>query len=301
MTENESPPQEAPYKSIGERLKPVLGIVAPTTLVTALLIYFGYRATQSRFLHFGVSLDLVNPASTDLLFYGSEALFVGVVGLAVIALIPIGLYLAGRWLVSEPRRDGLTGWISLALCWAGTLLLVRALLGFVVPGALLLGRIEVPLALTLGALMLRYALWLWQARAAHRPTVSRILSTEAFDLCRGILLVLLLAGLFWTGNEAALLYGEMRGATTARDLASRPEVVLFLQDPLYTGDLPEGVTASDTGEQHKFRYRYDRLRLLVESDGRLFLSPADWRPGTNRGVLVIPNTSDVRLLLLPPR
>ncbi|ROO86061.1 hypothetical protein EDD29_3622 [Actinocorallia herbida] len=308
MTENEprtgnEPRHEAPYKSLGERLKPVIGIIAPTTLITTMLIYFGYVATQARFQQFGVNLDLVNLASTDLLFYGSEAVYIGILGLAVIALIPVGLYLAGKWVISDPRRDRAAFWISLVLCWAGILLLIGALLAIFVPHVrgIWRGRAEIPLALTLSALLLRYALWLWQARAAHRPHAVRTLSKEAFDFCRGILLVLLLAGLFWTANNAAKRFGEMGAESMADNLKGKPRVVLFLQEPIYDLDLPTNVKVLDTGKEMKFRYRYSGLRLLVESDDRLFLAPAAWTPGTNRGILVIPNTSDIRLLLFPPQ
>ncbi|WP_405737503.1 hypothetical protein OG607_16590 [Streptomyces sp. NBC_01537] len=43
----------------------------------------------------------------------------------------------------------------------------------------------------------------------------------------------------------------------------------------------------------KFRYRYRGLRLLAQSNGRVFLIPDQWAPG-NGNCLMLPVDSDTR-------
>lgn len=290
--------EKEPRKSPGPRLAAILGIVAPTTLIGSLLVYLGYVATEARFEYFGLDLDLANLSSTDLLFYGSEAVFPMIVGFALIALISVGFYQAGKWLVATPRRGRWSGWISLALCYAGILLLIRASLGmFVTSNALLTGRfIEIPLSLLLGSAMLLYALWLRQAGAAYRQRASGTSSSGIPDWVGGILLILLIAGLFWTSSVAAGLYGVSRAEGMVKSLARKPKVVLYTRDAL--DDLPEGVLHKDLGRNRTFRHRYDGLRLLVESGGQLFLIPHPWS-SRRAGVLVVQNSPDIRILLIP--
>lgn len=295
MTDRET--QEDQRRPLAARLAPVLGVIAPTTLVTTLLIYFGYLATRARFEYFGAYLDLVNPSSTDLLFYGSEAVYMAVVALAFATLFGAVLYLAGRWLVSDPRRDTAAGWTGLVLFYAGALLMIRAFMGAFVTRATLTGwGIEAPLALMLGALVLRYSLWLWQERAAHQRNTRWTPPPEAVDLSRYALLVLLIAGLFWTCNIASSLYGRDRAADMAKRLPAHPSVILYTRDAIDSP--PSGVIHRDLGKDQKFRHRYSGLALLVESDGRLFLVPVPWSPRTGR-VLVVENSADTRLQLIP--
>ncbi|MEO3782649.1 hypothetical protein ABGB12_04930 [Actinocorallia sp. B10E7] len=297
MTEQETQKEPA-SKPLTARLAPIIGIVAPTTLVTALLLYFGYLSTQARFKYFGADLDLINLTTTDLLFYGSEAVFVAVVVLALAVLFGAGVYLVGKWFVSEPRRDAAVGWTSLALLYLGLLLLVGALVGMVTGVTLTRRPIETPLALMLSALMLRYSLWLWQARDADREKPLWMPPPEAVDLIRGVLLVLLIAGLFWTCALASSLYGRSRAVGMVEELRSYPGVLLYTQDAIHS--TPLGVSYTDLGKKQSYRHRYHGLRLLAESDGRLFLVPVRWSPTTSR-VLVIQNSSDIRLQLIPPQ
>ncbi|WP_106402857.1 hypothetical protein [Actinocorallia populi] len=296
MTEQNTE-KEPEHEPLMARLAPIISVVAPTTLVTALLLYFGYLATRARFNYFGAPLDLVNPSSTDLLFYGSEAVFKAILTLALATLVGVGLYLVGRWLIADPRRDAVTGWISLALFYTGLVMLAIVLVVVFHTHTPLTNRpLETPVLLMLSALALRYGLWLWQARAERRGR-ARWLPPEAVDIIRATLLILLIAGLFWTCNLAAALYGRNRGVETARTLPLHPKVVLYTQDAI--DSLPREVDHTDLGEGRKFRHRYGDLHLLVESDRRLFLVPVPWSPRNGR-VLVVENSADIRLQLIPP-
>src|SRR5690242_18203129 len=89
-----------------ERLQQIATVIAPTTLVTALLAYFGYLATRARFEYFGVYLDLVDLSTSDLLLYGSEVVFVPIVLGSLATLAAIGArHLWERMTADERHHD----------------------------------------------------------------------------------------------------------------------------------------------------------------------------------------------------
>ena len=69
--------------------------VAPTTLITSLCYFYGYVATRSYFLYFGVDTDAIGFTTTDYLMRSVPALYVPlVVGLLIwVAMLWIGDYL----------------------------------------------------------------------------------------------------------------------------------------------------------------------------------------------------------------
>ncbi|WP_433370719.1 hypothetical protein [Streptosporangium sp. CA-115845] len=293
-------PQEETPQTPGfvAQLTAYSNIIAPASVITALLFYFGYLATRARFEYFGVYLDLVNLSTPDLLLYGSDVVFVPITLVAFTVLVAFSLRLAGQWLVSEPRRDTLSGWITLTVLLVAVLLLLKALVGILVPSV---SREEspgvTPLSLTLGALLLRYSASLWQTLAARRPRPTWMPPREGINVGRYALLSLIVAGLFWAANSFAFVYGNGRALDDVDGLTKRPAVTLYSHD--LVDDPPQGVVHTVLPGKEKFRHRYTGLRLLVESDKRLFLVPAPWSPDTSR-TLVIENSSDIRLQLVPP-
>ncbi|MEO3868516.1 hypothetical protein ABGB18_06770 [Nonomuraea sp. B12E4] len=273
------------------------GIIAPTSLITALLFYFGYLATRARFEYFGVYLDLVNLSTPDLLLFGSEALYVPVVIVGLAVLVSTGLRLAVQWLLADPGRDTVSGWVTLAVLLVSLLLLLRAVIGL----APQVARTEYPgitaLSLTLGALLLTYCETLWRTLAARRPQAAWTPPPATVRTARLALIALMVAGLFWTANSFSFLYGNGQALNDAQNLPERPPVILDTHDPIQIP--PKGVVHIALPDE-KFRHRYIGLRLLVESDKRLFLVPARWSRTTSR-TIVIENSSDIRLQLAPPR
>lgn len=294
------PPGERPEEARGEaglmdRLTAYSGVIAPTSLITALLFYFGYLATRARFEYFGVYLDLVNLSTPDLLMFGSEALYVPVVIIGLAVLVGSGLRLAVQWLVADPGRDTVSGWVTLAVLLVSLLLLLRAVVGLVPH----VSRNEYPgttaLSLALGALLLTYGETLWRTLAARRPHAGWTPPPATVRTVRLALLALMVAGLFWTANSFSFLYGNGQALNDAQGLPNRPSVILDSHDPIHAP--PEGVVHVSLPDE-KFRHRYTGLRLLVESDKRLFLVPARWSRTTSR-TIVIENSSDIRLQLAP--
>ncbi|MFS1300187.1 hypothetical protein [Streptosporangium longisporum] len=111
--------------------------------------------------------------------------------------------------------------------------------------------------------------------------------------------VIVVASCFWTVSSFAAAYGKGRALDDVDSLGSRPEVVLYAKEALR--DVPAGVAetvlTAAASEKEPYRFRYRGLRLLVESNARLFLVPAAWIPGSSR-TLVIPYDNTVRIHLI---
>lgn len=267
-------------------------VIAPTTVATAMLLYFGYIATRARFAYFGVYLDLTDLSSRDLVLYGIEVLYLPVAVVLLAVLVMAAVHFAATRLTG--RRTVLPAAGLMALL--GVLLAARAVIGLAVAHV---SRDEAPgstaLALAGGPVLIAYAAWI--AARARTPGAwyaqSRRLRLVAVAAVAG----LALTGLFWAGTSFAWRLGEGRAYDDALQLPGRPEVVLDTGERLV--DLPPYVqeTTLAAGPGDKFRYRYRGLRLLIQAGGRLFLVPEHW---TAQGrTLIVPYDDAIRLQVIP--
>jgi hypothetical protein len=316
VTEPESGAGGAAVGVLG-RLRELAAFVAPTTVATALLFYFGYVATRSRFEYFGVYLDMTDLSNQSLLLYGLEVVYVpAALGFLAVLLI-VGLHAAVSWLATGAERDSVTLLVALAAALGGLLLAGRALVGMLVP------RVEenepVPgttaLALAAGPVLLAYAAWI-AGRVASRQSIEgneptrgwvRFAAWSAGErgsrLRHGAVacvIGLAVAGLFWAANEFAWAYGEGRAYDDALRMPERPAVVLESREQL--AGPPPGITesvlvAGRTAADGGFRYRYEGGRLLLASGGRLYLVPRHWTKESR--TTVVPYDENVRVQLLP--
>ena len=291
------------------RVRELAGIIAPTTALTALLVYFGYIGTRARFAYFGVYLDLTDLSNQNLVLYGLEVLYVPAALALLAILLATGCHAGVRWLLTLPGRGGAALTAAAFAAVMGVLLIARALIGLLV---IRVSRTELPgtsaLALTLGPVLLAYGAWIagsvLSRRATGAPALDRVAAWHAggaVSRARRLAVVavsgLVLVGLFWATNSFAWAFGQGRAVDQAIGLPKEPEVVLDTKEPLV--DLPDGVVEIPlaAGPNREFRYRYRGLRLLLASGGRLFLVPAHWTDGSR--TLVVPYDDQIRLQLIP--
>lgn len=283
---------EALVTPLVERLRTVAGVIAPTTLIAALLYYYGYVTTLARFDYFGVDLSTLRMSTQDLALRSVEALYVPLATLLVAGLVGYWLHTAVRASLVQGKNTRLLwcgGWLAITL---GVGLLVRAVVGIVhrsiaaneFPGI-------TPISLGLGALMAAYGRHLVihasadQNRSPQRCRLDRVVWVAVSGIA--------VLSLFWLTNSFAAAYGRGQADIDSQELATKPSVTLDTKERLYLPypGIEETHLPIDDGQE--FRYRYRGLRLLIESDARLFLIPERWREGGN--VLVLPHDSGVRV------
>jgi hypothetical protein len=255
------------------------GVVAPVTLVTAVLFYFGYVSTRAQFAYFGVDVDTLGFSTQDFVLRAPQSLLVPTLALLLVSVVLVVLDGAVR------RRVGRAGEATarrvlryavgggLALLAAGiALVALYPLLDSWVPYPLV-----TPLVIGLGALVLERGL-AWRRPAAGGDGVRRS------RVERPMLLLVVVAAAFWATATVAQWSGTGAAQELAADLTALPEVVVDTTERLHPGDATiEELPLEPDGDGYAYRYR--GLRLLAAGEDSLLVVPWRWTPSGSTFVL----------------
>lgn len=273
--------------------------IAPATLITGLLFYFGYVSSRAFFLYFGVDVDVLDLSNQQFVMRSPGAVFLPV---TVILLIAAAVLVGHRLLRRRVKAAGSGSQrrTVLAFAWTGIVLLVAGLvLAFAYSALATWPYYGFATAICLG---------LGAGLAAYAAQTARVLSGATQGRALVVLLVaVMVAGTFWATAAVAEWWGRGQARTQAADLTALPAVVLDTKEKLAPGnaaisvselDVDRGADGTVAGDP--FRYRYQGLRLLVRGGDFLFLVPDQW--SKNASTLVIPIDPDgfrVRFRFLP--
>jgi hypothetical protein len=251
-------------------------IIAPATVLTTLLFYFGYVSSRSQFDYFGVDVDTIGLSTQDYAMRSPQALLVP---LLVLTLGGSILLLVHR--VIQRHLERLTPYTG----------------GALIAGCLILG---IGLALVFGYALVRD----WPPYSLVTPLVIATGTMIAFYAARlrgmpvrGATLVLVFAVvatcLFWATATVAQWTGRGVAKNTARHLDRLPVVIMDTKERLFlrSPGIEETTLPASTGQV--FHYRYRHLRLLIEGKDRMFLVPDVW--SASDSTLVMPLDGDVRV------
>jgi hypothetical protein len=265
----------------------VLGqIIAPTTLITVLLVYFGWARTSAVYGVFGIDWAVLGFSTQDYVFRSIGTAFTPAIGLLLAFLVAVPAHDSLlRLLAKAKRRDRprLVAKIVVGLVTGiGVVLAALGVLGVVGAVRFRTAWPVVPLMLGFGVLLLGYAPTLYHAATGSTLGGDRRSPPHvALRIVFGTFLVLCL---FW----AVAVYGQKTGVEEAVRIASEPRalpgVIIYSPQSLKL-DAPGLVETPLPGDDSRYRYRYDGLRLLVRGVDRYVLLPATWRPGMRAIVL----------------
>ncbi|WP_370616709.1 hypothetical protein [Mumia sp. Pv 4-285] len=261
-------------------------VVAPVTVLTGLLFFFGWSRATAMFGYFGLNPTVLGLSTTDYLLGAQDGLFVPVAFVALVALV-------GSWcalVVPGPFRWLLTRrWLPTAAIVTGVLLLTNGLLGLFGSPALD-GVAVAPLCLIGGVLVLVFVV---RGRAPRRTRAQR--RARAVELVAVFVVVAL--GLFWATADYSAAVGRERARQIVDGLGTSPSAVLFSAQSL--GIPPESVPVTTcTATDSAYRYRYDGLFLLLEAGDQYVFLPVTWTRDSGSAFLV-PRTDAVRLDVRP--
>lgn len=121
--------------------------------------------------------------------------------------------------------------------------------------------------------------------------------TEQRPWKRGVSITMAALLLVWAAGMAGSQQGRQAAEGTARQLVHRTAVVLLSTERLNMSGSP-GPLVEDLGTGQHYRYRYSRLRLLVERDRRYYVIPLGWDHRTGP-TYVIDDDDSVRIELYP--
>jgi hypothetical protein len=297
-------------------LKGIASIVAPASLVTALLFYFGWARTNSQAQVLGLDYSLFDFSTQEYLLRSIDPmywpLFVG----AVAALAGLAFH-AG--LVSLLRPSvGADGRQRIDERWRPRLVALYAVLGVMGLTALILGLVGAnvdhpsrivslwsPVLVTVAVVLLGYGFALVvrfgfvrvpgasvATRADPTPTThpsSEIASLRLWG--EVVLVVLLLLSLFWSVARYAQIKGIDQAVAVERAFPGLPDAVIYSDKRLH---LPDGVTETqlDAPDQSAYHYRYSGLKLLFRSGNRFFLRPTD--PSISNVNIIVADSPSLR-------
>ncbi|MPZ87246.1 MAG: hypothetical protein GEU81_04050 [Nitriliruptorales bacterium] len=245
--------------------------VAPASLLSALLFYFGYVFSRAQYAYFGVDVDAIGLSTRDYVMRSPQALLVPllVIALGGTALLVAHLALRSRDIPLAVVRA--TFVVAAVVLLAGLVLLF----GYEQYGGWGPYGAVTPLLITTGVALAAYAAR-WPAApgflAGGKGTGPAVVRRGALMLA----LVVIATCLFWATATLAEWTGRGTAKETARELDQLPLVILDTQERLFLTDGVVEESVLPTHEGQTFRYRYRRLRLLVQGDERMFLVPDQW-------------------------
>lgn len=259
-------------------------IVAPTTLVTGLMFFFGWGHAYWFFHYFGVDSSSLGLSRSDYLMRSIDGLFLPVAALAVLALaVAWGRLLGERLLPASVRRSP-GEWAPRAAAVLGVLLVLNGISALFV-ATIFNHRLAVaPLSLALGIALL---FWLMHRTGTAGP--GWLIVTEWLAV-----FVLVGLALFWAAFDYSAAVGRSRAAQFVDELPSSPETIVYSESRLNLNapGVDEVRCAGDP--ELAYGFRYDGLTLLWRTGDEIVLLPRSWTRSDGVAV-VIARDAGVRL------
>lgn len=304
-------------------------IVAPATVLSGLLFYFGYVSSRAQFEYFGVDVDTIGLSTRDYVMRSPQPLLVPLLTLVLIGIATLRLHVeisrrvAGASLAGEPEADStstadetraglrLPGYrrrarqatvAGLSILAAGIVLL----LSYPVLRQWGFFNLVTPLVLAFGAGLFAYASHIGTllhpaatpaADAGARADTARAHAERSVIAFRragsALVFVVVVANIFWATATIAQWSGRGLAHDEAKHLDRLPSVILDTQQRLFLRDPGVEETLLPAAPGQTLHYRYRHLRLLIDGHDRMFLVPDQW--SASDSTLVVPLDNTVRV------
>jgi hypothetical protein len=294
----------APARAVRASVRGLASVVAPASLVTALLYYFGWARTYAQAQALGLDESLFGFSTRDYvlrsisamffpLFVGASATLAGLLAHAGIVSWVSGDIKGSHEQIASVRKRRLDvlRLIAVALTGAGSVSLILGLWGARVAQPSRFVSLFSPLGVTVSIVLIGYAAYLnrrFLVKHVQGHMLAEFAGLSVFAW--SLLTVLLLLSLFWTVSH----YAGVRGVDLARrvDQSLPGQATVTLYSAKRLGLQPPVKESALAGNDLAYRYVYTGLKLLFRSEHKYFLRPSDTSYPTN---IVIPESDDVRL------
>jgi hypothetical protein len=282
---------DSPATQLPQALRAIGSVVAPVTLITAVMFYFGVQHAHWYFHYFGVNHTIMGLTTQDYLIRSADGLFVPLTGLAGAILLSLWTIRLATARLPERRKQAAQRAGAVASAVLGAFALIVAVIGdrtSALPG----------LCLSAGVLLMALASNLhWLVKGEERSRLPGWIGLSEW----GALFIVVSIGLFWSVTNYSAAVGEERAYSTALKLTSQPEAFLYSRDRLSipASSAREMVCSQPEGSGDSYRYRYDGLNLVFATADQYMFLPSDWPAGGGIAI-VLPRTDPVRLEFLRP-
>jgi hypothetical protein len=285
-------PIEPTAPQVEHWLSVVGSVIAPATLLGALLFYFGYVSARAQYNYFGIDVDTVGLSTQDYVMRSPQPLLVP---LLVLALLGAALIAVHSQIRRRAERPGFRRAVGRSIVVGLIILGVGLALLFAYP---LLGGWEyyplvTPLILAVGGTVVAYGLATLRFLARRHPATA---PTERPPRI-GVIVLLwaaVAACVFWATATIAQWSGLGLAEQQAQHLTSLPSVIVDTQERLF---LPSQAKVSEIAlpatAGSRYHFRYFGLRLLIVGDDKMFLVPNAWN--SHDTTLVVPLDNSTRV------
>ena len=289
-------PEHAKEPGLGAAVDFVTRVVAPASLLTAILYYFGYTREHALFGYFGVDLESLRFSTADYLVRSVGTIFV-----PIGTVLLCGVFaLAGHHLLTPALTRANKKWRSGACIGIATVAVVLVAIGVIGLEQLVVNLFPLisPIALGAGAFLLEYAVYIAATYMPLSKQLQDVLSATK-NVRRILICALLLVSAFWATATIAQQRGNAVAQAIEASLPVQPEAVVYsLQRLQITG--PGVTVARLPGLGAAFVYRYSGLRPIIHSGGHWFLLPAGWTHTDGATVIILSDTAPgIRVDLAP--
>ena len=291
----QAPPGEAASSTLSETterfegpLRTLVSIGANVTVLTALLVFFGWKRAEAHSQMLGIDESILGMSPQDYAFRSVNALFPLLAVIAVAGLGWLWVHAGIARALQEGRRLRLVRRTARVLVLAWLLVpLIGALFSWRYPAA---GFLMFPLSFAAGTLLTCYGIYLRSQLRGPAAPASRPWHTSLTKVFVAIVVTL---SLFWEVSNYATVIGQSLGSRLTAELPTHSQVVVYSPNRLHI-TAPEVQETSLPGPNSGYRFRYTGLRFLNYTGGRYVLVSDGWTP--RYGVVVLlADTDPVRL------
>ena len=287
-------PDGSPFEGLPQLTRLLGTIVAPTTLLTALLFYFGWSHAFWYYDYFGVNATLLGLTTRDYVQKSLDGLFVPMLVVACAGLLVLWGHALLRARLGAGARPGVLRVLIPAVAATGLVLVAAALVSVFVATPLSRRLVGTPLTLAAGVLLLVYAVHLWRMSgggSARRASWVAVAEWAAVFMLVGL-------SLFWAASDYSASVGVSRARRTVARLPTYPSVVVYSERSLSLR--APGVRETRCRDpEAAYRYRYDGLTLALQSGDQFLFLPRRWT-AADGVALLIPRSDALRLEFLRP-
>jgi len=272
-------------------LRGLATLVAPTSVVTSLLYYFGWTRASRQSQLMGFHVSLLEFSTQDYLLQSLAPMFwpllVGLLASIGGLLLHGGVLLYASGAVPdlevaerEQRRRHVRR-LAVALAVLGAVLAALGITGVASHTSSRLVSIGSPLCLTASIVAASYAVYLSQR--FRREGARRRLTPELRGLqtaLSAVVVLLLLLTLFWSVSTYAENKGQDLAIFIEQNIRAFPDATVYSAKRL---SLPPPVVEAqlDGGDNAAYKFKYTGLKLLYRTKNSYFLRPTSDPPQAN--------------------
>jgi hypothetical protein len=282
---------------ISQLAKLVAAVVAPTTLLTSLLFFFGWSRAYWFYDYFGVHSTLLGLTSQDYVQQSLDGLFVPLTIAACAVLLALWAHSVLRSRVVAGASPRLLRVLLSALAGVGLVLTMAGLWSVVGTTVLNQHLATAPISLAVGVVLLVYATHLWRSTSPRTdgsapPRAAWLAVVEWAGV-----FVLVGLSLFWAANDYSAAVGRSRARQFVAELPIYPSAVVYSERSLNL-HAPGVREVRCQDQEAAYRFRYDGLKLVLQSGDQYLFLPEAWAPGNGVAILM-PRNDALRLEFIP--